>query len=201
MEASIVIVGLGALGSHVALFMRNIKELKLVDFDKVDSHNIQSQFHTKLSLGRNKAQSISQALLGMFNVKAEAVPHKLTKDNVRALLQDPSPPGKRKEPWLVLDCTDNIEARNLIQEYCLQWHLPCLHGALSADGSFSRVIWTEDFKADAEGDEGEATCIDGEHLPFFGMAAAVMAVEAQNFLVTGKKRSYQLTPSGMTRLA
>jgi molybdopterin/thiamine biosynthesis adenylyltransferase len=186
----ITIVGAGALGSHVALFLRNY-DLRIVDFDRIEQKNILAQFHTKMGLGKNKAKALSQALQGMFGAGTEVVAHKLTKDNWSQVLMDSD---------LILDCTDNIAARTLIHEYWDEYAVPVLHGALSADGTFARIIWAEDFVADAEGEDGEATCIDGEHLPFFASAAAFMAVEVQRFMKTGKKRSFQLTPTGILRL-
>lgn len=188
----ITIVGAGALGSHVALFLRNIQDpIRIVDFDKVEQKNVWAQFHTTMSLRRNKAKALAQSLQGMFGDKIDAVPHKLTKDNIDTVFKDAE---------LILDCTDNIAARNLIQGYTTDVGLPCLHGSLSADGSFARVMWSEHFEADAEGEDGEVTCIDGEHLPFFAAAAAYMAIEAQRFMNTGKKQSFQLSPAGILRL-
>lgn len=188
----IAIVGAGALGSHVALFLRNLKhKLRVIDFDRVEQKNILAQFHTKMGLRRNKAQALGQAMQGMFGTMIEMVPNKLTKDNIEPLL------GHAE---LIVDCTDNIAARQLIQGFALDCDFPCLHGALSADGAFARVMWSDDFEADAEGEDGEVTCIDGEHLPFFAAAAAYVAIEAQRFLETGKKSSFQLTPAGIIRL-
>lgn len=189
----ITIIGVGALGSHVALLLRNMKEgLKVVDFDRVEQKNIQAQFHTKMSLGKNKAQALSQAFQGMFGVKVECIPHRLTLDNAQGILQSAA---------LIIDCTDNIAARQIITSTCRRHNIPCLHGALSASGDFGRVIWDEHFEPDAEGEGTGATCVDGEHLPFFAAVAAHLAVEVQRFLKTGKKCSYQLTPAGSIRLA
>ena len=126
----------------------------------------------------------------MFNITVEAVPYKLTRDNVELILKDSK---------LVIDCTDNITARKLIQDFVRRADIPCLHGALSADGEFARIMWDEDFVADAEEGDG-ATCEDGEHLPFFATVASFLVVEVQQFLKKGKKRSWQLTPAGITRL-
>jgi molybdopterin/thiamine biosynthesis adenylyltransferase len=189
----ITIVGVGALGSHVALFLRNEKAgLKVIDFDRVETKNTQSQFHSVMSNGKNKAQALQQAFQGLFGVKVAAVPHKLKQDNAREIF------GNSK---LVIDCTDNIEARKVISASCNVLLIPLLHGALSASGDFARVVWREHFKPDAESGDVQATCVDGEHLPFHGLAASLIAVEAQRFLKTGKKASWQLTPSGIVRLA
>lgn len=188
----IVIVGVGALGSHVALFGRNWdKPLRLVDFDRVEMKNTQAQFHTKMGLGRNKTQALLQSFQGLWGLKVEANTNRLTPDNAKAILGGAS---------LVLDCTDNAEARRTIQGFVRQNGLPCLHGALSADGTFGRIVWDEHFVLDEEGKLGEATCEDGRTLPFFALAAAQMALVTQTFLEKGTKQSYQISPTGFLRL-
>jgi molybdopterin/thiamine biosynthesis adenylyltransferase len=157
----------------------------------VEQKNILSQFHTKMSLGKNKAKAFAQGMKGLFGVEVEAIPYKIDFTNAEVLLRDAD---------LVIDCTDNIEARELMLDSHRRFKVPCLHGALAADGQFGRIIWSEEFKPD-EAAEGEVTCEDGEFLPFIGAVASTIAVEAQIFLKTGKKRSFQLTPGGMIRLA
>ena len=192
MAETVVIVGVGALGSHLALLARNWKEsLRLVDFDRVEQKNVQAQFHTRMGLGRNKAQALQQALQGMFGLKVESLPRRLEAHNVAQLLGG---------SVLVIDCTDNAETRRLIQSFVREREIPCLHAALSADGSFARVIWDEHFVADQEDEPGQATCEDGEQLPFFALTAAVLATAAQGFLAHGIRSSYQLTPGALTRL-
>lgn len=190
---TITLVGVGALGSHVALFLRNEKAgLKVVDFDRVDAHNTQAQFHTKLGMSKNKALALQQGFQGLFGQRIEAVPHRLMLENAKEVLQ-----GSK----LVIDCTDNIAARQIISSFVGRLGIPCLHGALSAAGDFAQVVWDEHFQPDEESKEAGATCVDGEHLPFFALAASYLALEAQSFLRTGKKRSFQVSPAGVIRVA
>jgi molybdopterin/thiamine biosynthesis adenylyltransferase len=193
MAKKIVIVGVGALGSHVLLLARNWDaQFKVIDFDRVEQKNTQAQMHTKMSLRHNKAQAIAKAMQGMFGLRIEANPNKLTRANSAQLLG--------YDADLIIDCTDNIAAREVIQWWHRDTTLPVLHGSLSAAGDFARVMWTEHFTPDAEGAEGEATCEDGEQLPFFTLAAAHIAQEAQRFLKDGSKRSLQITPTSVQRL-
>jgi predicted ThiF/HesA family dinucleotide-utilizing enzyme len=197
----VIIVGVGALGSHVALLARNWKNpLRIVDFDRIETKNTQSQFHSKMGLGKNKAQALQQALQGLFGIKIDAVPYKLADDNAGTLLGD-SAGTKLGKAALVIDCTDNAAARRVIQKHVRKHGIPCLHGALSADGTFGRIVWDEHFVADEEGKEGQATCEDGEQLPMFALAAAQIAVTAQRFLKDGTKQSFQVMPTGIVRLA
>jgi molybdopterin/thiamine biosynthesis adenylyltransferase len=190
----ITIVGAGALGSHVALFLRNVDPpIKLVDFDKVEMKNTHAQFHTRMGLRKNKGQALAQAFLAMFGRRLEVVPHKVTKDNVAGILRP-------QNTDLVLDCTDNAKARYLLVDHCTDFAIPCLHGCLSADGTFARIIWSELFVPDAEGEEGEATCEGGEHLPFFAFVAGLMAWEAQSFLSTSKRGNYHVAGSEVLKI-
>ena len=188
--SNITIIGLGALGSHAALALRNVPGLKLVDFDKVEQKNTLSQFHTKMGLRRNKAQALAQAMQGMWGVKVEVAPHKVTADNVKVILGGSS---------LVLDCTDNIAARSCIKQLCVAEDIPLLHAAMSADGTFAQIVWTEDFVADAETGDG-ATCEDGENLPFHIVVGSFIAQTAKGFLDKGRKRNFQVSPSGVIRV-
>lgn len=188
----IVIIGVGALGSHLALFARNLGDLKVVDMDRIESKNILSQFHTAMGKGQNKAQATQKAFQGLFGLKIEANTNKVTKDNAAAILGRPD---------LIVDCTDNLEARKVIQDYVRQRGIPCLHGAMTADGTFARIVWDSDFVGDAEGTPGQATCEDGANLPFHGLAAANLAVVVQTYLKTGKKVSLQVMPNAVVRLS
>jgi molybdopterin/thiamine biosynthesis adenylyltransferase len=191
MSKKVVVVGVGALGSHLVLLGRNWKvQLVAVDFDKIETKNLLSQFHSKMGLGKNKTAALQQAMQGLFGVKIEAVPHKLVADNVATLLGGAE---------LVLDCVDHTPTRALIQGFVREHNLACLHGALAADGSYARLMWDPVFVPD-EGGEGEATCEDGEHLPFVALVAAKMAALVQQWLKDGTQRSVHLHPSGMVEI-
>lgn len=183
---TITIVGVGALGSHAALLLRNEGLLRLVDFDRVEQKNTLSQFHGTRSVGKNKAVALKEVLQFLFGVKAGALTARLEANNVRELLSGSD---------LVLDCVDNGETRKLVQDHCREAGLPCLHGALAADGSFGQVVWTESFRVDY-GDAGRPTCEDGAHLPFISAVSSLLARCAQEFLKTGKRRGFQVHAGG-----
>lgn len=191
-QRRVVIVGVGALGSHLALFARNLPaRLTLVDGDRVERKNVLSQFHTKMALGRNKAQALQQALQGLYEVRVDAVPHRLVPDNAATLLGAAD---------VLVDCVDNAPTRKLMQEFARAHGKACLHGALSADGEYARIMWDAAFTIDQGGD-GQATCEDGEHLPFIVRAAAQMAATLQQFLRTGTQVSCHLHAAGMIEIA
>lgn len=184
---SIVIVGVGALGSHVVQFLRNVEAtLRVIDFDRVEQKNVLSQFHSKASVTKSKVLGLQQTMNFLFGVKIEITPHKLVAENASTILKGD----------LIIDCLDNGEARRIVQNYARTTSTPCLHGALAADGGFGRVVWDENFKIDEASGTG-ATCEDGAHLPFIAITSAHLAYAAQEFLLSGVQRGYQVHPGGV----
>jgi len=189
---TVVVVGAGALGSHVIQFLRSCDvAIRVIDFDKVERKNVLSQFHGKGAVGKSKVLAIQQAVNFMFGVKIQTVPHKLVEGNAEQLLGGAD---------LVLDCLDNGESRKVVQQFVRKSNTPCLHGALDANGTFGRVIWDAEFQIDYETTRGGATCENGEHLPFIVMVSAFLARAAQEFLTTGKLVGFHVRLSGASRV-
>lgn len=181
---SIIIVGVGAIGSHVAYAMRNEGRLVLVDHDRVEDKNVLSQMHASKSVGKSKTVAMAGHLIHTFGVEAVlSLPHKLAAANAEVMFGNAD---------LVIDCTDNFEAKSLIQSYCDSHRIPCLQTGMSADGDYAKIDWSDKFKPDQEG-AGGATCEDGENLPFHTLVGAQTAIIAQAFLKTGIKTGVFVT--------
>ena len=188
----ILIVGLGAIGSHVALALRNIDaELTLCDFDVIEHKNTQAQFHTINDVSINKAKSIESNIYNLFDPLASFASenHKITAKNAQYAIQ---------RMGIVIDCTDNIAARTALIDACGDT-TPLLHGAMSADGTFAQAVWTERFTPDSEDGDG-VTCENGENLPFHMLVGSQVAILAQQFLKSGVKNSVQITPTKIYRI-
>jgi len=189
MAPTIVVLGVGALGSHAVMLMRNFDaQLRIVDFDRIERKNVASQFHSRTGVGKNKTQSLAQTMNFLFGVKIQTIPHKLVEDNLDQLLGGSD---------LVVECFDNGASRRLVQGYVREHAIPCLHGAVDAEGSFGRVIWDENFIIDDEGAIGAGTCEGGENLPFIGLVSSVLTRTAQVFLKDGLRSGYAITPNGV----
>ena len=190
---TVVVVGVGALGSHLVQFLRSVPSLyiKVVDFDKVEARNTEAQFHAKASVRKNKAQALAQSMNFLFGCKLEAVPHKLTADNVEVLLGGAD---------LVVDCLDNAASRRTVQGFVRAQSIACLHGGLAADGTFGVVMWDKNFTIDDEPEDGAATCEGGEHLPFIATVSSRLAYAAQQYLESGMQLSYQISGAGARRV-
>jgi molybdopterin-synthase adenylyltransferase len=187
----IVICGVGALGSTCALFCRNLEaELRLVDFDRVESKNLAAQWFVKQSLGKHKAEAVRLQLANFYGVKAEAITARLAPQNVAQLLAGCD---------LAVDCFDNADSRIALSEGARVAQIPLIHGALSGDGTFGLVRWDERFTPDREDTPGQPTCEGGEHLPMIGLVATTLARTIQDFLKGGVRHDTLVSLSGSTR--
>jgi len=188
--ARILFCGVGALGSSAALLCRNLEAtLVFVDFDRVESKNLLAQAYVKQSVGKNKAQALKLQLSNFFSVKAEALGVRLEASNVETLSKDAD---------LLVDCFDNKASRELLSNHARATSTPLVHAAISGDGTFGVVRWDERFEADAEDEEGQATCEGGEHLPFIGLVSATLARAIQDFLAGGVKRDAMISLNAVT---
>ncbi len=113
------IIGLGAIGTNTAnLLARAGLSLILIDFDRVEESNINSQsIYTKKDLKKPKAESLAWHLKEI-NPKIKHYSTKITQNNINKIKAD-----------MVLDCTDNLETRFLLNDYCKEKNIPFIHSA------------------------------------------------------------------------
>lgn len=183
----VLFCGVGALGSTAAVLCRNLSwQLAFADFDRVESKNLLAQAFVKQSVGKNKAEALKLQLSNLWGVKSEAFGVRIVADNVEALCGGAD---------LLVDCFDNAESRRILSGFARRSGKPCVHAALSGDGSFGLVRWEERFAPDAEDQEGQATCEGGEHLPLIGLLAATLARTIQDFVKGQERRDSMVTLS------
>lgn len=109
----IIIVGCGTLGSRVAHILKE-QHLALIDHDVVYKHNLESQRFTRRDLGTQKVYALMRVL-------PDVRTHNVFLDQTNIdLLQ---------EAEVVIDCTDNLLTRELIDWYCYNNGIPLVHAA------------------------------------------------------------------------
>lgn len=123
-RARVLVVGLGGLGSPVAMYLAaaGVGRLVLADFDAVDLSNLQRQIlHGTERIGWPKADS-ARATLAALNPEVELVPLKraLTAATLEALLGDLD---------LVVDCCDNFATRFAVNAAAAAAGKPLVSGA------------------------------------------------------------------------
>lgn len=124
-KAHIIIIGCGGLGSIAAPYLAGsgIGTLTLIDADKPNISNLHRQvFFNETQQDLSKSEALS-AHIESLNPKIEvrAISSMLTKDNINELLTDAD---------VVLECTDNIQAKYLVNDYCNIQNIPVVYGAI-----------------------------------------------------------------------
>lgn len=113
LDAGALVVGLGGLGSAVALYLgaSGVGRLVLADADRVELSNLQRQvIHATARLGQGKAESAAASLQALNpGVRTEVVA-----ERVDAAALDRLVPGVS----VVLDCSDNGATRRAINAAC-----------------------------------------------------------------------------------
>ncbi len=123
-ESSVLIMGLGGLGSPVALYLAaaGVGHLHLVDFDHVELTNLQRQIaHGMQDIGENKAHS-AECAIKQLNPDVQC---KVTSESLRgdALTNAVGAVD------LVVDATDNFETRYAVNDACFAMGRPLVSGA------------------------------------------------------------------------
>lgn len=124
-NAHVFIVGVGGVGSWVAeaLARTHIGVITLIDMDIIAESNINRQLPALTqTLGDSKIEVMAQRIDGINpNCQVHLVDEFLTKDNVQRLL----PSRETAKLWhkagtvaIVLDCTDDIDAKLAIALHC-----------------------------------------------------------------------------------
>lgn len=126
LRARVLLVGVGGLGSPVALYLAaaGVGTLGLVDDDVVDRSNLQRQIvHANDRVGAAKVESARQSLEALNpDVKIEAFQTRLTHENAEQIM------GKGWD--VVVDGGDNFATRYLVNDVAVKLGLPIVHGSI-----------------------------------------------------------------------
>jgi len=183
----IVVCGGGALGSHTLFLARDFEhELAVVDFDRVETKNLASQWFVKQMVGKNKATALKAQFLNFYGAKLQDYSVKLTSLNVETILGGAD---------LVVDCFDNAESRRVIQDYVRWKFKACIHAGLAANGEFGVVRWDKDFVIDEEDATGQATCEGRGFLPIILRVSGALVASVEWFLKSPQQMvSWNISP-------
>lgn len=122
--AHALVIGLGGLGSPVALYLAaaGVGRLTLVDDDRVDLSNLQRQIaHATPDIGSAKALSAAHRCTSINpHTTVETLTHRLSPQELRSRIASVD---------AVLDCCDNFATRFAINEACLAARRPLISGA------------------------------------------------------------------------
>ena len=137
--ARVLCVGTGGLGSPLALYLTaaGIGTLGLVDFDVVDSSNLQRQIiHSTKDIGRKKIDSAEEKLSAL-NPAINIVKHETMLSSANAL-------DILKDYDIVADGTDNFPTRYLVNDACVLLGKPNAYGSIFRFEGQASVFATEE---------------------------------------------------------
>jgi len=135
-DASVMVIGLGALGSPVATYLAaaGVGRIGLVDGDVVELSNLHRQpLHFTPEIGCGKADGAAHKL-GFLNPEIEVVayPANVDENNVAAILTGAT---------CVVDCTDSLSTRFLLNQACVDAGLPLVEaGVLGFEGIVQSIV-------------------------------------------------------------
>jgi molybdopterin-synthase adenylyltransferase len=123
--ASVIVVGLGALGSPVAIYLAaaGVGRIGVVDSDEVELSNLARQpLHFSPDIGLKKAENAVVKLSALNpDVLVEPYPVRLEKANAEAIVAGAD---------VVVDCSDTFETRYLVNDACCAQGVPLVEGGV-----------------------------------------------------------------------
>lgn len=167
-QSTVLIAGLGGLGSPVAIYIAcaGIGKLIITDSDPVELSNLNRQIlHWEQDVGTQKVLS-GERKLRQLNATVDVTAHatRITPENITELLHSVD---------LVIDCLDNMETRYVVNEACFRKRIPFIHGSVRGlRGEITTII------------PGQTPCLEclfprsterKDPFPIFGATAALVA--------------------------
>ena len=185
LASKVLVVGLGGLGSPVAMYLAaaGVGELWLADYDDVELSNLQRQIaHGMADIGRLKVSSAAETIEAMSpETRLECIAEKLTGQLLAAAVESVD---------LVIDASDNFATRFEINRVCVELKKPLVSGAaIRSEGQVIvfdsnnpnspcyRCLYTDDAS------DSHLSCSESGVLsPLVGMIGSVQALEAIKYL-------------------
>ncbi|MEM7193849.1 MAG: HesA/MoeB/ThiF family protein [Pseudomonadota bacterium] len=184
-DSRVLIVGIGGLGSPVALYLAaaGIGKLILVDFDRVEESNLQRQIaHHFDDIGALKAESAAAKLRAINpDLQIDTRDYSMDREDFLEVCADVD---------LIVDCTDNFPSRFDLNDVSVELKIPLVSGAAIrwegqvtafnpnvSDSPCYQCLYPD---RDIEG----VTCaMEGVISPLVGVIGTMQALESVNILL------------------
>lgn len=186
LDATVLIIGAGGLGSPAAMYLAaaGVGKIIITDFDEVDLSNLQRQIaHTTADIGKRKVISVEETLKEINPlISVSAIDEKLEGDALEKTIE---------ESDVVLDCCDNFTTRFAVNSACVKSGTPLVSGAaIRFEGQLS-VFMSDKGNSPCynclypnRGELEESCTQTGVVAPITGIIGSMQALEAIK-LITG----------------
>ncbi len=135
-QAHVLVAGVGGLGSPIALYLAaaGVGHLRLVDNDRVDYTNLNRQvLHWTTDVGRPKTESAADKLPKLNDV--------IEIETLHETIDEKSETRLTKGIDIIMDATDNLETRFVLNAAALKKGIPFIHGAVAGfEGRMTVII-------------------------------------------------------------
>ncbi|AMM81589.1 MULTISPECIES: molybdopterin-synthase adenylyltransferase MoeB [Pasteurella] len=178
-QSKMLIVGLGGLGCAASQYLATagVGHLTLLDFDTVSLSNLQRQvLHDDSRLAMPKVDSAKLSLQRLNpHIQIDTINAKLSTEKLAEIIPHFD---------VILDCTDNVEIRNQLDQVCQQAKVPLVSGAaIRLEGQVTVFTYQENTPTYRTLSQlfGENTlsCVEaGVLAPIVGIVGSIQALEA-----------------------
>ncbi len=184
-NSTVLIVGVGGLGSAVAQYLAaaGVGCMILADHDIVEASNLQRQvIHSMETVGQSKVES-AQAYIAKLNPCVRVVP-------VGECLEGESLAKYISVADLVIDCSDNFQTRKSVNSECLSAKTPLVSGAaIRFEGQLTAFDFRQEDSPcyqclfEITNDENLTCSESGVVSPLVGIIGCAQAMEAIKILL------------------
>ena len=184
-ESSVLLLGLGGLGSVVSMYLAaaGVGNLILVDDDDVELSNLQRQIvHTTDRIGEKKVESAKRNLMALNpNTAITTIDRVLDEEGFNQVISDVD---------IIVDATDNFESRFFINRQSIKHVKPLVSGAATRlEGQISVFNSTADspcyecLYSRGTSEQSESCSESGVVAPLLGIIGSIQAMEVLKLIV------------------
>jgi len=178
------ICGAGAIGSNLVenLVRQGFRNITVVDGDRIEERNINTQIWTLKDIGALKAQTLGYRTFEIAKTVIKPVSKMLNQEKQFKKFFT-------ERVFLMIDAFDNSKSRQLVKDFCEKAKIACLHIGFSGD--YGEIIWGENYRV--PNDKGEDDCDYSLARNLILLLTAVASEVIIQYVVDRIKENYTIT--------
>jgi len=180
----ITVCGAGALGGNLVEFLarQGYPHVRVIDNDRVEQRNLGTQPYRERDVGSLKVEILSELVFEIgLGGELQTDHHRLDEQTVHRGLRGSA---------LVVDCFDNAPSRRIVQAWCDEQGVPCVHAGLSADG-YGEIRWDHRYQPGPGG--GNGVCENPLARSLVLIVVSVLAEVIGRYVRDGVREEYAVT--------